>query len=155
MSISVTLTPLELDLAMHVACQRNRDGIQANADNAKHGNDAGSLELHLRGALGELALAKATNRYWSGAGVGYHDEEDVGHVQVRVTQHLDGCLIVRPGDGHADQPWVLVTGSYPDYTVVGWIIGRDARQGRFLRDPNGRPPAYFVPQSELVPLEAR
>lgn len=150
--IEVSLTLLEFDLAQHVAAQRNRDGIRANADASKFGNAADTLAVHLRGALGEIAAAKALRRYWTGAGSDFHHDDDVGRIQVRVTDREDGCLIVRPDEGHDNDPWVLVTGTFPHYVVRGWIYGHEARQPEFLRAPNGRPAAHFVPQAALTPV---
>jgi len=147
--IGTRLTMLEFDVAQHVACQRNRDGILADADAEKFGNNENTLAVHLPGCLGELAFAKATGQYWSGAGTSYHDDADVGAFQVRTTTHANGHLIVRPGEGHEDAPWALVTGEFPVYTVVGWIWGRDARRQEWLRTPNDRPPAFFVPRGSL------
>jgi hypothetical protein len=153
--IPVTLTLLEFDLAQHVSAQRNRDGIRARADSAKFGNAADTLAVHLRGALGEIAAAKALGRYWTGAGTDFHRDQDVGQFQVRVTDRDSGCLIVRPNEGHDNDPWILVTGSFPNYIVRGWLYGHEARQPEFLQAPNGRPPAYFVPQDRLRRIDER
>ena len=147
--IPVELTQLELELARFVAEQRNRDGQSASADAEKYGYRGSTLELHYQGCLGEMAFAKAMNLYWSGAGLSYHFDDDVGRIQVRVTKYATGCLIVRPNEKAGEEPWVLVTGQDASYRVVGWIPGREAKQEMWLRDPAGRPPAYFVPQDAL------
>lgn len=148
----VELTARELALASFVACQRNADGVHANADAGKFGYDGSTLDLHLKGCLGEIALAKALNRYWTGAGTGYYDDDDVGQIQVRVTRHDHGCLLVRPNEGHLEAPWVLVVGVFPNYSVRGWLWGYEARQDKYLRAPADREPAYFVPQPDLRPI---
>lgn len=153
--LSVELTDQELAIAWFVAEQRNRDAIRAGADEAKHGYKGSNLELHYQGCLGEMAFAKAFNRYWSGAGCSYHLDDDVGNVQIRVSAHENACLLVRPNDGALDSPWVLVIGEGRSYKIAGWMWGRDTRRNEWLRDPAGRPPAYFVPQDALRPVTKR
>lgn len=150
--IWVRLTDLELAIADFVAEQRNRDGIRAGAAKTKHGFEGSHIDLHKRGCRGEMAFAKGMNRYWTGSGCTYHLDDDVGSVQIRTTSHVHGCLLVRPGEGALDDPWVLVVGEGSDYCIVGWMWGRDARRDKWLRDPAGRPPAYFVPQEALRPV---
>lgn len=147
----VELTERELELARFVAEKRNSYGRSAGADASKFGYSGSTLDLHYRGCLGEMAFAKGMDRYWSGAGQGFYEDDDVGNVQVRVTAHEHGCLIVRPEEGAEDLPWVLVIGSGSRYRLAGWLWGREARQEEWLRAPADRPPAYFVPQRFLRP----
>jgi hypothetical protein len=152
MPMIVSLTQLEMSLARFVAEQRDRMGQLAGADDTKYGeHGTESLELHYRGCLGELAFAKSANVYWSGAGNDFSNEEDVGSVQVRTTSLANGSLIVRPNElqRYAERPWALVIGSLDTYRIAGWIYGREAGRRSWLRDPNGRPAAYFVPQGYL------
>ena len=151
----VQLTELELALATFVAEQRNAAGRAAGADAAKYGYSGSQFDLHLQGCLGELAFAKGTGRYWSGAGCDYHSDDDVGHIQVRTSKLPHGHLLVRPTEGHEDKPWVLVVGEFPTFHVIGWCFGREAKREEWLRSPNGRPPAYFVPQKSLRPVLER
>ena len=104
---------------------------------------------HIEGAGAELAVAKAVNRYW--AGFYHHDPEkfagDIGEIEVRWTWRMDGRLIVHDRDKD-ESPFVLVRGSFPEYDVVGWIYGKNAKQSRYLYNGDGRP-AYFVPATDL------
>lgn len=150
-SAYVELTDRELEIAHFVAEKRNAHGKSAGANATKFGYSGSTLELHYRGCLGEMAFAKGMDRYWSGAGQSFHDDDDVGNVQVRVTAHEQGCLIVRPEEKAEDLPWVLVVGSGSRYRLAGWLWGRETRRGEWLRAPADRPPAYFVPQKFLRP----
>jgi len=95
--ITVKLTQREYEIARFVAVQRNEAGREANADPGKYGNtDMDQFNLHVRGCLGEMAAAKGLNRYWFGAGTGWHDDMDLGVEQVRMTKHLGGRLLIRP-----------------------------------------------------------
>jgi len=155
LSQAIRLTPLEMAIAEFVAHQRLQAALQARADPHKYGFDGDAFEAHYQGCLGEMAFAKGRNLYWSGAGVDFHNEQDVGKIQVRVTSHKDGHLIHRPNEGHLDDPWVLVIGREEIYRLAGWLYGRDCRRDEWLRTPNGRPSAYFVPQDALHPLPLR
>lgn len=73
--------------------------------------------------------------------------------EVRSTRREDGRLIVRTNDPD-ERRYILVTGTPPEMTVHGWITGIDAKQKRFFRNPRGYRIAWFVPQSELRPLDA-
>lgn len=147
--IWVILTLREFELCCFVACRRNADAILTHADEEKYGFSGDNLDSHLTGCLGECAFAKGMNRYWTGAGVGWLDDDDVGDVQVRATKHDHGRLLVRPHEQHLDAKWVLVTGNFPHFCIRGWIYGHEAHHEQFLDSPAGRPPAYFVPQSHL------
>lgn len=151
--IAVELTQREWEIARFVAGQRNDAGNTAGADNGKYGNTLSAFTLHLRGCLGEMAAAKGLNRYWSGAGTGYHNDMDLGVEQVRMTVHATGRLIIRPEDVRRptiDAPWVLVIQHDSlRYTLAGWIIGREGVREEYLASPSGRTPAYFVPQWAL------
>jgi len=106
---------------------------------------------HIEGALGEMAAAKALNMYWPGS-VNAWKECDLYGIQVRTRSKSSYDLIVRPDDAE-NCVWVLVTGSCGSYEVCGWISGFDAKQERFFGTPNNREPAYFIPKSELKPIE--
>ena len=102
----------------------------------------------IEGALGEVALAKALNVF-----IADHGDmkcPDVGDVDVRMTMHENGRLIIHPDDPD-DRAFYLVTGAYGDYVVRGWIRGGDAKRDEWWTDPSGGRPAYFVPQDALTP----
>ena len=106
---------------------------------------------HIEGALGEMAAAKALNMYWPGSVNAWH-ECDLNGIQVRTRSKSNYDLIVRPDDTE-NCVWVLVTGGCGTYEVCGWISGFEAKQERFFKSPNDKAPAYFIPQSELKPIE--
>jgi hypothetical protein len=109
------------------------------------------LALHFEGACGEMAFAKATNRYWSGS-VDTFRLADIGTaIQVRTRSNHSWDLLVRPSDAD-DDLFVLVTGWAPDYQVHGWIAGAAAKRPEWLKEYGGRPPAYFVPKDKLKSL---
>jgi hypothetical protein len=153
LSPPLVLTPLEMALTEFVGKQRYEAGLKAHADPGKYGFDGNHLAIAIHGCRGECIVAKALNNYWSGAGVDYANEEDVGRLQVRTTSHKSGCLIHRPNEGHLDDPWILVVGEGDTYHLAGWMYGHECRREEWLRAPAGRPAAYFVPQDALRPIE--
>lgn len=109
---------------------------------------------HVVGAWGELAVAIATGY------LGPRDLErgdrgapDVGPYHVRTTKLAPPKLIIRPDDCD-DEPFVLVVPrKLPAFEVVGWILGIEAKQAKYLAAPNGRPAAWFVPPEALRPID--
>lgn len=147
--IAVTLTWFELEMAAIVAVRRHVEALrQTRPDRYGAAGDADGWQLHLEGAFGELAFAKALGRYWDGSINTFHDGGDVGVVQVRTRSRSDYDLIVRDADRDGDY-FVLVVGRSPSYTVVGYILGADAKQPKWSKDHGGHGAAFFVPQSEL------
>ena len=45
--------------------------------------------------------------------------------------------------------FALMVGVSPTFKVCGWIKGVDGKSEEFAQSPNGRPPAFFVPQHRL------
>lgn len=109
-------------------------------------------DTDIEAACSEMATAKLFGIYWNGS-VGTFKEADLGKdIQIRHTVRDDGCLIVRANDKD-DEIYLLTTGKCPIYSVHGWILGADAKNERFLKDPNGRGAAWFVPQHELKDIQ--
>lgn len=148
----VTLTSAEWALANQVAALRQVSN-EAVARRDAHGASVElGLDLHLQGAAAEAAVAKWRNVWWSGA-LNQLKAADVGSLQVRSTQHENGCLIVHPSDPD-DDVFILAVGKAPTFRLAGWIRGSAAKDQGFWRDPTGKGrAAYFVPQSALRPME--
>lgn len=147
----LTLTSPEMMMASMVGCLRHISAVQAGLQD-RHGAAAGGWQLHIEGALGEMAVAKCLGRFWSGPINNFKDADIGRHIQVRTRSRHDYDLIVRRDDSD-DDLFVLVTGIAPDYCVKGWIRGRDAKQDKWLSAHGGREPAFFVPQSALTAME--
>jgi hypothetical protein len=153
MSAAVRLTWPEARQAAETGVHRRLVSL-ARRRGGSHGKPGAGIswDLEIESAAAELALAKLLDRFWS-----MSDEldvdGDVGREQVRHTVRPDGRLIVHPGDLDGARYW-LVTGKMPDFRVVGWLLGRDAKDPRYWTDPGTGRPAYFVPQADLVPIDA-
>lgn len=103
-------------------------------------------DIDIEGAMAEMAVAKATGMYFEPE-LDKFGDADVGQLHVRHTVLPDGCLIIRPED--PEGRYCLVTGQLGRYRIVGCIDSVEARQDIWMRAPQGRPAAWFVPQSAL------
>lgn len=151
----VTLTKIEMQIASHVGMMRKIEsrslGLKEGWHSPKH-NDT-KWDMDIEGAGAELAYCKFTNVYWTGS-IGTFHKADVGNdIQIRHTTLQDGRLIVRSED-NPNHNYVLVIGSMPNYTIVGWIKGVDAIKNEFICNPNNKGKAYFVPQNKLNSMDS-
>jgi hypothetical protein len=153
--IEVRLTELEMCLAAHVGILRHVRALRAGRRESRGlGENGDPWAKHIHGAAGELAYAKVSGRYWSGAGVSYENDDDVSGVQVRCRAKHTYELYVWPDDPD-DALYVLVTGVMPELRVHGTIFGFEAKAyGRFGSHVPGAHPAYFLRHDQLDPLEA-
>lgn len=100
----------------------------------------------IEGSLAECAFAKFKNIYWN---KGVFPNPDVGEFEVRSTPYENGYLRIKPNDPD-DRKFYLLTGINGKYTIRGWMYAKDAKQGKYWKSiKTGRPPQYFVPQSDL------
>lgn len=149
--IRVDLTEAELNMAAGVGVARHMQALRENRPDRYGARRDDGWTIHIEGAAGELAVAKAMGRYWHAPVGTFRRGGDVGPIQVRTRSDPTYQLLIRPGDRDSDV-FVLVTGIAPNFTVHGWIRARDAKRPEWLHPHGGRPPAYFVPQDALHPL---
>ena len=146
--ISIQLNPDEILQGALVGVKRNVNTIARGQDNTNR-YDGGSWNCHIEGALAEMAVAKASGKFWS---TGEILAGDVGEFEVRVTSHTNGRLLLRPDDkDKSDKFFILVRGMLGKYQIAGWIIGVDGMQDEYWCEPtNGkRDPAWFIPANKL------
>jgi len=153
--VSVQLSRAEQAAAGRPGFERCCSSV-VRGDNNKHGmdpkvTDIWSTDIHASQA--EYAVARELKLPWTG--LVERSPVDVGdNIQVRHSPWDGASLIVRKGDdsGHI---YVLVTGGREGrFTIHGYMRGFEAKVDEFWSGPGlaGRPPAWFVPQSELLPL---
>jgi hypothetical protein len=150
--IEVRLTPGEMEYAANVGAKRHIEAL-AKGRPDKHGFEGEGWSVHIEGACGELAFAKALNKHWGGSVNTFKGGGDVGSVQVRTRSKSHYGLLVREDDDD-NAAFVLVVGKEGRYRVVGWTWGGDAKRKQWRKKHGGRPAAYFVPQSALTPINA-
>lgn len=146
----VNLSPREMIQGAFVGLMRQVENIAKGRRDAYGISDGFGWQAHIEGALGEMAVAKTLNRFWSGA----HQirAEDIAGLEVRTRSKHNYDLIVHPNDKD-DSLFVLVTGLNGAYRVRGCIRGCDAKRTEWWKDPAGGRPAFFVPQAALEKME--
>lgn len=152
MVVEVSLSPLEMQHAAMVGALRQIESIRLRLQDQFGADPDNAWSIHIEGAAGEMAAAKALGRYWAMPVNTFKEGGDVGELQIRTRPRHHNELIVRPGDRDSDI-FVLVTGRSPHFRVHGYITGDQAKCSCWLHGYGGRPPAYFVPQSALRPLD--
>ena len=160
---AVTLTWYEVSVAIHLVGLRHTESLRKNMKD-KHGYKGRDIQDNFYGMLGEIAFAKAIDKYFPMT-VNTFKEADIGiNWQVRtVGSNKNRDLIVRPADP-SKHKYVLVeiskeleTGhrASNDYiaTIHGWIEGTNAKDPKYLSDfgQPDRPKAYRIPKKDLRP----
>lgn len=146
--MQVTLEWFEVSRAALVGISRNVEALRKGLQNSRPTNE-NEWHIHVVGALGECAFAKATGRYWSGSVNTFKSGGDIGkNIQVRTRSKHSYDLIVRDGDKD-DDIFVLVTGGPTDYEIRGWMLARDAKSEKYRANYGGYGDAFFVPAKDL------
>lgn len=147
--MTVTLTESEMLQAVHVGALRQIAAIRKKLRDRHGAHPHLSWELHIQGACGELAVAKATGRYWPASVNTFKQDGDIGlSLQVR-TRTLDKYDLIVRDDDRDDDVFVLVTGLPPTMRVRGWLYGKEAKQNVYRASHGDRDEAYFVPARNL------
>lgn len=151
----VVLTPDEWKMAIGVAADRQlsaiKKGLKDSVKKKKHWVE--DLTFHAYGVIGEMAAAKVLGLTFTGSVDTFRNHPDLSGMEVRFRSNPTWQLIVRDNDKD-DAKYLLVRGVPPSAVeVVGWIMGRDAKNPEWLRSYGNLKPAHFVPDSELIPLD--
>jgi len=149
--VEVRLTWPEVHIGAHVGIMREIQDREQNLVNIAQAEAEGGWERHVVGALGEMAFAKWVGIFWSGS-LGDYRADDVGPYQVRAIVKERHSLIIRPVDKD-DKKFILVWDQTPKYFLMGWQWAGNIKRQVFVREPNGRDPAFFVPQAALFSME--
>jgi hypothetical protein len=155
--LEITLTWHQYGLALDVAGRMRLSAVARNHTDRYTGPDGlpTPVDTQVNGALGEIAAAKALNRFWGGLlNVGKApdlppDIEVRYNTPARGGQRIKDHLRVRPNDNPTYR-YVCVVGEYPTFYVVGWLYGHEAQQEPYqTRLGLDRPPGFFVPPRHL------
>ena len=166
---SVRLTEREMLLAASSGVQREVEclrklsgGESVVSEYEKNNNQVGPGGLwnnHIEGAMGEFAVAKFLGLY--PGGITDKDATDVGeHYEVRTRPLEYQELFVKKKD-KPDKYYILVQGSFGDYTLKGWITGFEVfDHPEWFHNHNGKlsynywVPHEFIYSIETLPKEA-
>lgn len=152
----VVLSPSEFEVAATVGVRRQAEALRRNLPDKSGLKGAsvrgkGRLDLHLMGACGEAAFAKAFDRFWGGSNLTFRSSPDVAGLEVRTRSRHDYELIVRGNDAD-DKAYVLVTCEDDQllaFWIRGWKLGRDAKREEWRKAHGGRDAEFFVPHVHL------
>ncbi|MGI9490467.1 MAG: hypothetical protein ACR2RF_32160 [Geminicoccaceae bacterium] len=150
--MKISLTKPEITQGALVGVMRQISAIALGREQNHGADDFNAWHRHIEGALSEMAVAKAIDRYWSGT-VHLIDTADVSGHQVRATQHKNGRLRTHPKD--SDNEWfILAVGQFGEYEIKGMLQGWAAKNQKYWCDPTGKNrPAFFAPQEDLHPFD--
>lgn len=148
----IVLSDFEWFTAIQCGGRRNMFSRKNKLENkAGFPSDGDEWGVHIEGVCGEMAFAKCIGVYFDYTTETFKTKADVLDVEVR-TRSKDYYELIIRSDDKDESPFVLVTGKSPKLTVVGWIYCKDAKQEKWLKNHGQRPPAYFVPHSDLRPI---
>lgn len=152
MSATVRLTPQEVALAATIGIYRYMDALRKSRPQTYGEIARGRWETDIEACCAEMAFAKWADRFWSGALRARAVSGDVGRFEVRSCPREDAHLLLHDADADA-AAFILVTGTAPEFSLRGWIVGQDGKNAEWWRAPDGRRPCYAVPQAALTPME--
>lgn len=147
---TVRLAWYEVETCAHAGVRRRIESIRRGTKDAKGFNRTDKWDIDISGACGEMAVAKVLDKYWDVSVNTFH-KGDVGKLQVRTSRQEKPYLVVQKHNDD-DDIFVLVQGQEATFKVIGWMVGRDAKQRKFLRSFGGRPAVFAVPPKNLKPL---
>jgi hypothetical protein len=151
MTVTVALDNSEYLHALIVGSLRRANAREKSRQNFYGAKSADAETLDIIGAVGECVVAKHRNVFWSGAGLFRGD--DVGPYQVRATTYDSGHLVLNKNDDDA-KAFILVCVNNGVGKIRGWIYARDGKKPEYWVDKSGRGAAFYVPQSDLQPIES-
>lgn len=145
----VELTSYEMEMAALVGVQRILENYDNGVSNLTYNASPTTMwQNGVNGALGEMVLAKAANRYWS---KGERGDTDVNGMDVRTTAYESGSLILHPSDDDY-RVSVLITGSIGKFKIVGYIRNKEGKEvGAWEERQKGRP-CFYVKPHDLIPF---
>lgn len=145
--ITVTLTPLELDVAKMVGEFRCKESYRLQLDGtSKRDPSRTHEEIGIQGASGELAFCKGMNLYWLPT-VNTFKAPDIGeNIEIKTTDYSNGHLLISYSSLKLEVTYVLVIRKSNVFTIVGWMQGFHINSEKYFRKEDN---SFWVPQSDL------
>tara|TARA_Y100000310_G_C20666017_1_gene807534 strand:+ start:500 stop:988 length:489 start_codon:yes stop_codon:yes gene_type:complete len=155
MAINVTLSGAEMVIAADAGVLRQVSAIRDRRSDFYRDDGGGQnkWQAHILGCLGEFALAKHLDIFWSGT-VGQVHLPDVGpfEVRTRAPSRFGNDLTLTQRD-HTHRKYILVVSTPPVFILHGWIYGREGVVPKYKHPgPVRGETLFYVPPSDLRPL---
>lgn len=153
--MKIKLNKFEFAIAVQVGTYRQMSNLNRGRKDAYGAIEENGWSLHIEGACGEAAAAKALGYYWSGnmsdlAAADINSNKLRLEVRTRSREYYELIIHDNEDDNAA---FILLTGKAPNFTLVGWCYGYEGKKPEYYKDPTGyRPLAYFVPHEKLRPI---
>jgi hypothetical protein len=149
-AVEFHFTPQQRTRAADEGLRRHIWALQHRSKSHNWAGHETSLQMHMIGAAGELAVAYYTGLedylYLDLVPVKYGNDLPGIDAKTRSRHSYDLCI-------HADEPahklYWLVTIENKRTFIQGWYRGVDCRQDRWLRGRDSVQPCYFVPQGAI------
>lgn len=150
----VTLTADQASWAIRAGNARQENAVNRKLRDAHGLKTDNPASFHILGYAGEIAVSVALGAPLPDLALDdFYTRPDVANFcDVRTCRYDLGDLRVHPNDKD-DRPYVLAIGVIPNFWIVGWLYGREAKRQEWWKSINpDRPPAFFAPQSCLRTL---
>lgn len=162
-SLAPMPTPIEFiftDEERQAAIEEGHRRQRVNEEKGLRGRNKGAwrgdkaLEIHLLGAAGEMAVASylGLKEHLFKETEAKRGSDDLPGIDVKTRSKHSRDLIVQKRES-PEKKFVLVTIEKQRTLIWGWCYGEEAMKDEYWADYAGGRPAYFVPQSELRPME--
>jgi hypothetical protein len=154
--IIVQLSYRDMSMAWHIAGLQTLKAIKwatEGRNGQRYGGKFGANVIDERadfgGALGEIALSKAFNLWWTAPlDVGTGDVGDLIESRAAWKRPRWGLRITK--EDKPELPFVCVDLScLPTVSIVGWDYARECKRDEWWGDPTGRGGAYWKPTDQL------
>jgi len=152
--MKITLNEAEVRLAKFLGKHRRKNGEKGILDRQIGKQD--KLFIDVNGMGGEIAVARYLNVYpdtsisprSGGHDLVFRDRR----VDVKTTEYMGGRLLAAKHKDHcAAEIYVLVIGSLPTYTIVGWTTAAQLLRESMLKDL-GHGQGYAMDRGDLFPM---
>ena len=154
--IKVKLEANEVELALNIAAKRFIGNLKMGKgfSYGYQGDYRKQIADSFLGALGEVAYAKAFNKFYNGSYTDnlerYTDSDFQGNIEIRTQEKKDyNFLIIRPGEKKGKYILIIHESNF-EFSILGWFpFTQDMPERLTNFGYNNRPAVYKVDIKEL------
>jgi len=140
----IRLTESEMHHAEIIGKKRQSENISKGRKDANN-FDGDGLGMHILGARGEMAVAKALGLPWD-VKLGDLGAAEVGPLQVRTGTWPGPHLLLHHNDRGN---FILVQADGRSFNLLGWIPTHEGKSQEYWQDRKAMRPCYWIPASNL------